>query len=202
MPEPAASRTLTLGFDLGSSFIKGSILDLETGRTLASASQPDQEMTIHSPQPGWAEQDPELWWSHLITLTRQLLAQAAVDPRRIAAIGISYQMHGLVCVDREQRASASSGVVVVGGGGRRGVFDRPLRAKSPVPDARPGVVEGEDVGEAGTPSGLDSEAKDGASSRCSFFASDPALPALLQEEAHALDGGRGESQALSVLRRR
>ena len=103
MPEPAASRTLTIGFDLGSSFIKGSILDLETGRTLASASQPDQEMTIHSPQPGWAEQDPELWWSHLITLTRQLLAQAAVDPRRIAAIGISYQMHGLVCVDREQR---------------------------------------------------------------------------------------------------
>ena len=103
MPEPAASRTLTLGFDLGSSFIKGSILDLETGRTLASASQPDQEMTIHSPQPGWAEQDPELWWSHLVALTRRLLTQAAVAPGRIAAIGISYQMHGLVCVDREQR---------------------------------------------------------------------------------------------------
>ena len=103
MPAPAASRTLTLGYDLGSSFIKSSILDLETGRTLATASQPAQEMGIHSPQPGWAEQNPEDWWAHLVDLTRQLLAQAEVDPGRIGAIGISYQMHGLVCVDHHQR---------------------------------------------------------------------------------------------------
>ena len=103
MPTPAASRTLTLGYDLGSSFIKGSILDLETGRTLASAAQPAQEMAIHSPQPGWAEQDPEDWWTHLVELTRQLLTQAEVDPDHIGAIGIAYQMHGLVCVDRNQR---------------------------------------------------------------------------------------------------
>lgn len=103
MPIPATSRTLTLGYDLGSSFIKGSLLDLETGRTLASASQPAQEMAIHAPQPGWAEQDPEDWWTHLVELTRQLLAQAGVDPGRIGAIGIAYQMHGLVCIDRHQR---------------------------------------------------------------------------------------------------
>ena len=103
MPEPAVSRTLTLGYDLGSSFLKGTILDLETGRTLASASRPGQEMAIHAPRPGWAEQDPEDWWAHLADLTRQLLAEAAVDPGRIGAIGIAYQMHGLVCVDRDQR---------------------------------------------------------------------------------------------------
>jgi xylulokinase len=103
MPASAASRTLTIGYDLGSSFIKGSILDAETGRTLASAAQPGEEMAIHSPQPGWAEQDPESWWAHFVELTRQLLAQAEVDPGRIGAIGISYQMHGLVCVDRHQR---------------------------------------------------------------------------------------------------
>jgi len=103
MSAPAASRTLTIGYDLGSSFIKGSILDLESGRTLASASQPGQEMAIHSPHPGWAEQDPEGWWTHLVDLTRQLLTQAEVDPSRIGAIGISYQMHGLVCVDQNKR---------------------------------------------------------------------------------------------------
>jgi xylulokinase len=99
----ALSPTLSLGFDLGSSFIKGSLLDLESGRTLAAASAPDREMAIDSPQPGWAEQDPETWWAHLVELTRTLVARAGVDPGRIGAIGISYQMHGLVCVDRQQR---------------------------------------------------------------------------------------------------
>jgi xylulokinase len=103
MPVPAPSPSLTLGFDLGSSFIKGSILDLASGRTLAAASAPAQEMAIHSPQPGWAEQDPEGWWGHLVDLTRALLGQAGVEPGRIGAIGISYQMHGLVCVDRQQK---------------------------------------------------------------------------------------------------
>jgi len=100
---PSANPTLTLGYDLGSSFIKASILDVETGRVLGAASWPEQEMPISAPQPGWAEQDPELWWDHVIALTHRLLAGSGADPAQIRAIGISYQMHGLVCVDAQQR---------------------------------------------------------------------------------------------------
>jgi xylulokinase len=60
-------------------------------------------MAIQSPRPGWAEQDPEAWWQYVILLTRQLLSRNAIDAARITAIGISYQMHGLVLVDDQQR---------------------------------------------------------------------------------------------------
>lgn len=100
---PKTSPTLTLGYDLGSSFIKASLLDVESGRALIADACPAQEMAIHSPHPGWAEQDPEQWWSHIATLTRRLLERSGVAPAQIRAIGISYQMHGLVCVDEGQR---------------------------------------------------------------------------------------------------
>jgi xylulokinase len=107
MPDPLyrdlPSPPVTLGYDLGSSFIKASLLDVESGRVLCAASQPSQEMAIHSAQPGWAEQDPEQWWEHIVTLTGRLLEQSGVEPSRIRAIGISYQMHGLVCVDARDR---------------------------------------------------------------------------------------------------
>jgi xylulokinase len=60
-------------------------------------------MSIHSPRPGWAEQDPEQWWSYVVTLTRQLVKETGVDAGAIKAIGISYQMHGLVLVDAKQQ---------------------------------------------------------------------------------------------------
>ena len=94
---------LTLGYDLGSSFIKASLLHVESGRALASAFHPSQEMPIRSPQPGWAEQDPEQWWEHVGVLTRRLLERANVAPASVRAIGISYQMHGLVCVDDRRK---------------------------------------------------------------------------------------------------
>jgi xylulokinase len=60
-------------------------------------------MEIQSPKPGWAEQDPELWWKYVITLTQKLLRESRIDPALIKTIGISYQMHGLVLVDNQQR---------------------------------------------------------------------------------------------------
>jgi xylulokinase len=92
----------TLGFDIGSSSIKCAILDCATGTTIAHGSYPAEEMAIDSPRPGWAEQDPEQWWNYAVMLTRELLAESRVDAAAIKAIGISYQMHGLVLVDKQQ----------------------------------------------------------------------------------------------------
>lgn len=93
----------SLGYDIGSSSIKCAILDCETGKTVAHGSHPAEEMEIRSPKPGWAEQDPELWWRYVVLLTQRLLCENKIVPASIKAIGISYQMHGLVLVDKEQR---------------------------------------------------------------------------------------------------
>lgn len=93
----------TLGYDIGSSSIKCAIFDCASGRTLAHGSYPSEEMPILSPRPGWAEQDPEQWWSHVVMLTRQLFKETNADAGAIKAIGISYQMHGLVLVDVQRR---------------------------------------------------------------------------------------------------
>jgi len=97
------NNMLSLGYDIGSSSVKCALLDCESGKTIALGSYPAEEMAIHSPKPGWAEQDPELWWQYVSVLTRQLMTTNAVDPAQVTAIGISYQMHGLVLVDDQQR---------------------------------------------------------------------------------------------------
>ncbi len=94
---------LSIGYDIGSSSIKCAILDCENGKTIAHGSYPAEEMEIQSPKPGWAEQDPELWWQYTVTLTQRLLRENHLDPASIKTIGISYQMHGLVLVDDRQR---------------------------------------------------------------------------------------------------
>ncbi len=106
-----AAKRFLLGYDVGSSSIKATLLDAESGTAVASASSPDQEMPISAPRPGWAEQDPEQWWRHVVLATRKMLQKAEASPaarrasaaglgREVAAIGISYQMHGLVLVDK------------------------------------------------------------------------------------------------------
>ncbi len=95
---------LFLGIDLGSSSVKLSVLDGETGRCLGSTFYPESELAISSPEAGFAEQDPEIWWQSVKSGCHKLFAQGAFDPKRIASIGISYQMHGLVMVDRLQQA--------------------------------------------------------------------------------------------------
>lgn len=92
-----------LGYDLGSSSIKATLLAADTGKVVASASSPASEMVIDAPQPGWAEQNPAHWWHHLKLATAAVRAQAEDAVREIKAIGITYQMHGLVLVDRHQR---------------------------------------------------------------------------------------------------
>lgn len=89
-----------LGFDLGSSSVKASIIDANTGRCIATAFHPKVEMKISAPHSDWAEQDPEMWWESIVAATAELLQNPAVKKDSIKAIGISYQMHGLVTVDK------------------------------------------------------------------------------------------------------
>ncbi|HYO21396.1 MAG TPA: FGGY family carbohydrate kinase [Flavisolibacter sp.] len=94
---------LLLGIDLGTSSIKVSVVDAATQTCIASAQYPETEVDILSPQPGWAEQSPDLWWEHTRQAILKCNSSGGYDPKDIGAIGISYQMHGLVLVDKEQR---------------------------------------------------------------------------------------------------
>ena len=91
-----------LGIDVGSSSVKASVVDGATGKCVASAFYPKQEMKITAVRAGWAEQSPELWWENLKLSIREVLGTSKVDPKTIHAIGISYQMHGLVVVDKNK----------------------------------------------------------------------------------------------------
>ena len=91
-----------IGYDIGSSSVKASVVCAETGQCVASAFYPKQEAEIIAHKPGWAEQDPESWWTYLKQCTQEVLQ--GVPATEVGAIGISYQMHGLVCVDKDLKA--------------------------------------------------------------------------------------------------
>jgi len=89
-----------LGYDVGSSSVKASLINGETGECVASDFFPKQEMKITAQKAGWAEQHPDLWWDNLKLATQSVMASSEIDAKEIEAIGISYQMHGLVVVDK------------------------------------------------------------------------------------------------------
>lgn len=99
---------LLLGIDVGTSSIKVSVVDSTTQKMIASAQYPDTESPIISPQPGWAEQSPETWWADMQQALARCHASGKYDPQDIAAIGIGYQMHGLVLVDKDQNVLRNS----------------------------------------------------------------------------------------------
>jgi xylulokinase len=99
---------LLLGIDLGTSSIKVSVVDGSTRKCIASAQFPETEVDIISPQTGWAEQSPDLWWEHVKQDILKCNATGLYDPKNIAAIGIAYQMHGLVLVDKDQHVLRNS----------------------------------------------------------------------------------------------
>jgi len=94
---------LLLGYDVGSSSIKATLMDAETGQVLAAATSPDKELEIVAKQLGWAEQDPAVWWEHVKNATKKIQTQTEFDAGDVHAIGISYQMHGLVVVDKNNQ---------------------------------------------------------------------------------------------------
>jgi len=99
---------LLLGIDIGTSSVKVSVLDALSQTTLASAQFPEEEAEIISLQPGWAEQSPELWWEYMQQAILACNSSGKYNPEDIAAIGIAYQMHGLVLVDQNQKVLRNS----------------------------------------------------------------------------------------------
>jgi xylulokinase len=91
---------LLLGLDIGTSSVKASVVDAETQQCITSAQFPDVEAPIISLQPGWAEQNPDDWWSYVKNAIKKLNASGKYNSKDIAAIGIAYQMHGLVMIDQ------------------------------------------------------------------------------------------------------
>ena len=88
-----------IGYDIGSSSVKAAVVDAKTGKALAVATSPSNEMSITATQPSFAEQNPEIWWQHLIRATHEVLQNPNVSGEEVKGIGIAYQMHGLVCLD-------------------------------------------------------------------------------------------------------
>lgn len=98
--QPMANRYL-LGFDVGSSSVKASLVDADSGKCVATAFYPEHEALIMAVKTGWAEQEPQMWWDNAKLSLAKIMRDAGAKGDDIKAIGISYQMHGLVCVDRD-----------------------------------------------------------------------------------------------------
>lgn len=97
------ARRYLLGFDVGSSSVKASLTDVDNGEIAASAFFPEHEAPIMAVKAGWAEQDPNMWWENAKRSLQKIMAETGAKGEDILAIGISYQMHGLVCVDKQQQ---------------------------------------------------------------------------------------------------
>ena len=97
------NRRYLLGFDVGSSSVKASLVDVESGEITSSAFYPEKEAPIMAVKAGWAEQDPQMWWENAKLSLKKVMNETGAKGEDILAIGISYQMHGLVCVDKAHK---------------------------------------------------------------------------------------------------
>lgn len=97
------NKNYLIGFDIGSSAVKVSVLDSESGKVVSSAFSPETELQIVSSQIGWAEQDPDDWWKHLVIAANDAISKLTTTKYEISGIGISYQMHGLVMIDKTKK---------------------------------------------------------------------------------------------------
>ncbi len=99
---------LLLGIDIGTSSIKVSVVDANTQQVIVSGQYPEHESDIIAKQAGWAEQSPDMWWDHVQQAFNICKRQGEFNPQDISSIGIAYQMHGLVLVDKDQQVLRDS----------------------------------------------------------------------------------------------
>ena len=101
-------QMLLLGIDVGTSSIKVSVVDAQTGKNVASASYPEKETEIIAVNNGWAEQSPDMWWNNVQQAILKCNSTQKYNAKDITAIGIAYQMHGLVLVDADGNSLRNS----------------------------------------------------------------------------------------------
>lgn len=97
-----------IGYDIGSSSVKVALVEAATGKKIIALNEPADEMAITALHNDWAEQDPEMWWEYCCTATKRAIKEANIDASKISGVGISYQMHGLVVVDKEGKSLRNS----------------------------------------------------------------------------------------------
>ena len=90
-----------LGLDIGSSSVKAALVEVKSGKSILSVHEPKNEMNIISLNNDWAEQDPNMWWEYTCNAIKRVCKESHIDSKKITSIGISYQMHGLVIIDKE-----------------------------------------------------------------------------------------------------
>ncbi|MBM1104758.1 carbohydrate kinase [Aurantibacter crassamenti] len=98
----------SIGYDIGSSSIKAALIETATGKSIAVINEPSVEMEMIAIENGWAEQHPDDWWLHICNATKKLITENQIDASTITGIGISYQMHGLVVVDKNGKPLRNS----------------------------------------------------------------------------------------------
>ena len=97
-----------IGFDIGSSSVKVAVVEAATGKKIIALHEPADEMAITAYHKDWAEQDPEMWWEYCCIATKRAIKEANIDASKITGVGISYQMHGLVVVDKNGKSLRNS----------------------------------------------------------------------------------------------
>jgi xylulokinase len=97
-----------LGIDLGSSSVKVALVEKVTGKSVAVVNEPEKEMDMLALHSGWAEQQPEDWWKHVCAGITKIKKKCNISSDQIDGIGISYQMHGLVLLDKEGKSLRNS----------------------------------------------------------------------------------------------
>lgn len=83
-----------LGIDIGTESSRAILFDLN-GKAVASAQYPYQ---VHWERPGWASQDPEVWWETTVANCRSVMERAGAKPHEVIGIGVCGQMHAPVAV--------------------------------------------------------------------------------------------------------